>query len=475
MQQPASRAVITDAYLPSGSQVGVTLSGTGYDAYTNVCYTASGTGTSQSWGGSDDVLLSSSAATLYSYYPYSSTVSSDAIPVETASQTDYLYGTPVTGISEAKASTGVTLNHALANLKITVAKGSHAGTGVVSKISVAGAGIATGGTFNAATATPGYTAYSGEGSLVERTLTSTLGSPVDLMVVPTGTSSAVTFTVTVDGTDYTATSSAVALQMGAAYAYTLALNSSFLTVSSFGVAGWSTGTGGAMVLDKVPDKTIYVYAVNPDFSLVDYNTATTSAVGVAVVAGNHKFMIAKSDATDGTNNTWYWGENLYNKDVAGITNISTGNGYLPKPNGTYQYTPYLSDDFTTWTEGVLSDFAGKANTAAIIKAYTEHSVSMKTRDMCSVLNMFNATSDGSNANKNDWYVPACGQLGIMYLAKSDINAALGKIGGTALVDSYYWSSSEGESRYAWYVHFLDGYVYSNPKSGNRLVRFVRDI
>ena len=133
VQQPASRAVITDDYLPSGAQVGVTLSGTGYDAYTNVCYTASGTGTSQSWAGSDDVLLTSSTAKLYSYYPYSSTVSSDAIPVETASQTDYLYGTPVTGISEAKASTGVTLNHALANLKITVAKGSHAGTGLCLK------------------------------------------------------------------------------------------------------------------------------------------------------------------------------------------------------------------------------------------------------------------------------------------------------------------------------------------------------
>ena len=69
VQQPASRAVITDDYLPTGAKVGVTLSGTGYNAYTNVCYTASGTGSSQSWGGSTDVLLTSSAATLYSYYP----------------------------------------------------------------------------------------------------------------------------------------------------------------------------------------------------------------------------------------------------------------------------------------------------------------------------------------------------------------------------------------------------------------------
>ena len=233
---PSSRAIITDDYLPSGAQVGVTLSGTGYEAYTNVCYTASGTGTSQSWAGSDDVMLTSSAATLYSYYPYSSTVSSDAIPIETASQTDYMYGTPVAGISEAKASTGVTLNHALANLQIILSNGDYAGDGVVSKVTVSGACIATGGKFDAATATPGYTAYSGEGSPVERTLTSTLGTAVDVMVVPTTSSGTITFTVTVDGTDYTATSSATTLQMGNSYAYTLTLNSSYMGVSTFGVA-----------------------------------------------------------------------------------------------------------------------------------------------------------------------------------------------------------------------------------------------
>ena len=467
MQQPASRAVITDAFLPSGSQVGVTLSGTGYDAYTNVCYTASGTGTSQSWAGSDDVLLTSSAATLYSYFPYSSTVSSDAIPVETASQTDYLYGTPVTGISEAKASTGVTLNHALANLKITVAKGSYAGTGAVTKISVSGAGIATGGTFNAATATPGYTAYSGEGSPVERTLSSSLGTPVDLMVVPTGTSAGVTFTVTVDGTDYTATSSAVALQMGAAYAYTLTLNSSFMAVSSFGVAGWSTGTGGSMVLDKYVDKTIYVYAVNSDFSLVDYSSATTDAVGVAIVAGNHKFMIAKSDATDGTNNTLYYD---YDESNLSLTNYSKADGTNSSGYLGGSSTSQLSTDFTTWTGGALSDFDGKGNTAVI------EASSSNSRDMCSVLNTFNSTSDGSNAGKNDWYVPACGQLALMYLAKTKINAALYKIGGSGLANNNYWSSSGGLSNRAWYVSIDSGNVSSySPKVDTYRVRFVRDI
>ena len=162
-----------------------------------------------------------------------------------------------------------------------------------------------------------------------------------------------------------------------------------------------------------------VYAVTADGKLIDYNTADSSCLGVALIAGEHKFMIAKNDATDGTNTTLYWGKNLYKKDVAGITNISSGADYIGegKKYGT---------DFTTWSTGPVVDFNGAANTAAIIAGYTEHGVSMDARDMCTVLNTFN-TSD----SYNDWYVPACGQLALMYLAKTDINAALAKIGGTA--------------------------------------------
>ena len=42
------------------------------------------------------------------------------------------------------------------------------------------------------------------------------------------------------------------------------------------------------------------------------------------------------------------------------------------------------------TRRALSDFNGKDNTAAIIAGYTEYGVSMDARDMCSVLNTFNA-------------------------------------------------------------------------------------
>lgn len=210
-----------------------------------------------------------------------------------------------------------------------------------------------------------------------------------------------------------------------------------------------------------------VYAVDANGKLIDYNTADNTAKGVAIVAGEHKFMIAKSDATnDGSNYNLYYD---YDKGDLSLTNYSNADG-----TNSYGYlggssTPQLSQDFTTWTAGALSDFNGKSNTQVIAAS------SSNARDMCKVLETFNAGSD--NQGHSDWYVPAAGQLALMYLAKTDINAALAKIGGTAFNESYdYWSSSEYDAGLAWYVDFGNGYVNGSGKdNGNRRMRFVRDI
>lgn len=211
--------------------------------------------------------------------------------------------------------------------------------------------------------------------------------------------------------------------------------------------------------DAVPNG---VYAVDTNGNLIDYNSADATATGVALVAGEHKFMIAKSDATDGTNTTLYWTKG---KSDLSLTNYSNADG-----TNSYGYlggtsTPRLNKDFTTWKAGALSDFNGKANTAVIAAASSD------ARDMCTVLNTFNASD-----SHNDWYVPACGQLALMYLNMTEINAALAKIGGTALAAEGYWSSSEVSSDYAWCMYFDFGRVDDyGDKDINYLVRFVRDI
>ena len=471
---PQSRAIFTDTKLPDGKPVGVRLSG--YADYANLVYTGITTGTTQTWSSTTDVTLTDTKGTLYAYWPQNNAVSIDAIDVDmtTADQTDWLYATPVTDVNEDKASVAVTMSHALANINVTVNKGSYLGAGNITNITVQSDGIALGGTFNAAQTIPGYTAFEDEGKPLSRTVSTTAGAAAtDIMVVPTGTSAAVTFLLTIDGIQFTATSAAVQLAMGNSYQYTLNLSdiSTYMEISGFSVKAWNSTTGGTLDLNPFEDNTADgVYAVSSTGSFIDYNSADASATGVALVAGEHKFMIAKSDATDGTNSTLYWSKNLKGKDVAGITYISSGYGYLPKPNGSYQATPNLSGDFTTWTTGGLSDFNGKDNTAAIIAGYTEHGVSMNTRDMCTVLNTFNASD-----SHNDWYVPACGQLALIYLNKTEINAALTKIGGTALAADGYWSSSDYSFDSAWYVNFSTGGVSNYGKEYNYRVRFVRDI
>lgn len=64
----------------------------------------------------------------------------------------------------------------------------------------------------------------------------------------------------------------------------------------------------------------------------------------------------------------------------------------------------------------------------------------------------------------------------MYLIaafKDEINAALREIGGAEL-DTYYWSSTEYNSGYAWDVYFSSGYIYGYTynKYGTLVVRPV---
>ena len=62
----------------------------------------------------------------------------------------------------------------------------------------------------------------------------------------------------------------------------------------------------------------------------------------------------------------------------------------------------------------------------------------------------------------------------MYLIaafKDEINAALREIGGAEL-DTYYWSSTEYGSSYAWFVNFSSGSIYSYYKYDTLVVRPV---
>lgn len=58
--------------------------------------------------------------------------------------------------------------------------------------------------------------------------------------------------------------------------------------------------------------------------------------------------------------------------------------------------------------------------------------------------------------KNGGSLPSLAQLAILYEFFEEINASLRDQGGTELSRTFYWSSSEYYSTYAWLVHFGSG-------------------
>ncbi len=268
-----SRALIETDYLPNASEIGVTVtntSGGNYDGlttYRNIKFTASGSDASQTWTGASSILLSSTKGNIYAYYPYSSAeTTGTTVAVETASQTDYLYATPVTGQNDATIYTNdgkvsLTMKHALSAIRLKIKKGTYTGSASLTNVSVKGAAAGTGGTMDITdsdgsniTATGGGTAvsYAIGGGL---TLTTTEQN-VDVIVVPTGTASSLLLTLTIDGEDYTVTTTSITLEQGYRYDYTLTLDGGTLALSDVKVGDWSYNTSGNISVDMGYDVTL---------------------------------------------------------------------------------------------------------------------------------------------------------------------------------------------------------------------------
>ena len=492
---PTSRAMVHGTALPGGSSIGINVTdatGNPYDGkdagYLNVQYTATGEAGAQTWGATTPVLLSGTEGKMHAYYPWTTGIDYTAVAVDVADQIDWMYAADTYTVSDAKNAHEIVLSHAQTAVNVNLVRdASYTGVGAVEALTVTSEGLAS--TASLDTRDGSFASVTGANtaiSIIEAPYTldgTTLSSQENPYMFIPASAETKDFTVstTLDGKSYShKVTMAEAFAPGKVYKINVTFKNTGLEVSTVTLVDWNeTELGNAefkpVVAPSTPSgpaidatgKANGVYAVSATGSLINYNSADATALGVALVADEHKFMIAKKDAFDGTYATLSWTKSY--SDLS-LTNYSKSDGtnstgYLPKTDGTYQATPHLSDDYTTWTAGALSDFNGKANTAVIAEASSD------ARDMCSVLNTFNA----SNSFK-DWYVPACGQLALMYLNKTEINAALAKIEGTALDTGFYWSSSELSSTDAWRVLFNNGNVgNSGLKDYSYRVRFIRDI
>lgn len=121
---------------------------------------------------------------------------------------------------------------------------------------------------------------------------------------------------------------------------------------------------------------------------------------------------------------------------------------------------------------------GYANTAAL-NGYNEKSDHVKNDPALKVLPVGiiaeYAKSHPTPASSSDWYWPSVKELKYMCWGQNNssgvagrnmLNAQLGKLEISSLQSYYYWSSTEYDYRYAWYVGFYYGDVDYNSKRYN---------
>lgn len=253
-----AKAIVTGNALASGSNIGVTFlnSSDGYydsKTYNNIKFNYNGS----TWTGASSILLSPTVGKVYAYYPWVSGANIAAIAMTASTKvasngTDYMYATPVSNITQTARTANLSMNHALSAVTITVKKGTYTGTGKVTAFTWKSATAGTSGTLNAKTGAitntaGGNTAFD-SGLTTSSYLTIGSGTSYQFMVVPTGSAGTVTFSLTMDGQTYSATtSSSMTFAKGNNYTFTLTLDAKQMSLGGVTVSGWTPQTGGSYV------------------------------------------------------------------------------------------------------------------------------------------------------------------------------------------------------------------------------------
>lgn len=186
--------------------------------------------------------------------------------------------------------------------------------------------------------------------------------------------------------------------------------------------------------------------------------------------------------------TWQTPPNTTYSNMGGATSSAAGSaGLVPAPAAGKQASFLRGDgtwvvptNVTALTNGALSDWKGEANSNVLKRVTTGGGSYTSYATIGHVLNTFLASADAKGYD--DWYIPSCGQLSLIYMYLISVNNALLAIGGQQFnTSTTYWSSSEAGTKKAWYVNFSNGRVdsgygiTSSIKNDRYRVRFIRDI
>lgn len=200
--------------------------------------------------------LAGNTGTVFAYYPYKNSYSVDfnAIAIETASQTDYMWGM-ATGFTSATPSKTLVMNHALCQIAVKVVRGTYPYAGEVTSAKINSSNLGTTGTINVPTGR--VTLLGGSDTDIEldggtQTITPT-GVIYHLMMIQGGTAAAPILKLTMDDHTYTLTLPEINPIAGVRYLYTVNANSSNIELPDNGegdnvvvMTPWEETTSGTV-------------------------------------------------------------------------------------------------------------------------------------------------------------------------------------------------------------------------------------
>ena len=223
-------------------------------------------------------------------------------------------------------------------------------------------------------------------------------------------------------------------------------------VTLISLANLKTALLAGMNLDSINDGIFIMFHRNSDnFPLMvkpykwpSYQNSGEIAEGVVIVEGGKILVVAPTESSSPL--TW---------SSAAISGGGTTTG----------------DRVTA-----MNDWNGKANTAATIKASRADAITNTAQyapGYCNLYSRVNAKGEGLTAGK--WWLPSLGEMMMIYANMTKINYALSLIAGaTQLVETWYWTSTEGSAAGAWLLGLSDGGTGSwrTKASGTGRVRAV---
>ncbi len=198
----------------------------------------------------------------------------------------------------------------------------------------------------------------------------------------------------------------------------------------------------------------YAYYSEEEWSALSASgKAALVKLGIRIRAERQDFIISKDNITRSTGTLdMPWAPNN-SIDVKGLTNYGPG------------------------ATGYINDIDGKANTDLIIAHGKANNITFEAAERARAYKA-STVADGGFDDPTEWSLPAVGQLWLLYKYRAKINAAITFFFGVSaqlITDSWYWSSTEYSSSYAWLVAMPYGYVTSNYKTTAARVRTVAPV